>query len=54
LPAENGRFEDPEVQARLRQVLQNRVRTEFEKQAIDRAEDRTVVWKSPNFTRGLD
>ena len=54
LPAENGRFEDPEVQARLRLALQNRVRTEFEKQAIERAEDRTVVWKSPNFTRGLD
>lgn len=54
LPAENGRFEDPEVQARLRMVLQNRVRTEFEKQAIERAEDRTVVWKSPTVTRGRD
>lgn len=54
LPAENGRFEDPAVQARLRQVLQNQVRMEFEKQAIERAEDRTVVWKSPTATRGRD
>lgn len=54
LPAENGRFEDPAVQARLRMVLQNRVRAEFEKQALDRAEERTVVWKSPMVTRGQD
>lgn len=54
LPAENGRFEDPEVQARLRVVLQNRVRAEFEKQALDLAEDRTVVWKSTAVTRGQD
>lgn len=53
-PAENGRFEDPEVQARLRLALQNQVRTEFEKQAIGRAEERTVVWKSPLIARGRD
>ena len=45
-PAADGRFEDPEVQARLRNLCQQRVIAEFRLQAMDRAKLRTEVWTS--------
>ena len=51
LPAANGRFEDPQVQARLRAICQNQVLNEFRQQAMQRARVRTEVWRSPSLGR---
>ena len=44
LPARNGRFSDPEVQAQVRQIATEKVIAEFRMQAIKRAQQRTEVW----------
>lgn len=51
LPAANGRFEDPQVQAKLRRICQNQVLDEYRQQAMERAKVRTEVWRSPAFER---
>jgi len=51
LPAADGRFEDPQVQAKLRRICQNRVLDEYRQQAMERAKVRTEVWRSPAFER---
>ena len=47
LPARNGRFEDQDVQDELRILCRNSVLAEFERQALDRARQRTEVWMAP-------
>lgn len=49
--AANGRFEDPDVQARLRNLCQQRVIAEFRQQAMERAKLRTEVWKGATAGR---
>lgn len=48
-PAADGKFEDPEVQLRLREICEKSVLGEFWKQALERAADRTEVWRSYEF-----
>lgn len=48
-PAAAGKFEDAEVQARLREICEKSVVQEFYKQALERAADRTEVWRSSEF-----
>jgi hypothetical protein len=51
-PAANGRFEDPDVQRKLRDECERRVRVEFLLQAQQRAVERTEVRKVlPDFAR---
>ncbi|MBL9078535.1 MAG: peptidyl-prolyl cis-trans isomerase [Planctomycetes bacterium] len=47
LPARNGRFEDPDVQEELRAICRKGVVEEFEKQALERARQRSEVWVAP-------
>lgn len=44
-PARNGRFEDPDVQNELRRICRNSVIGEFQKQALERARQRTEVYR---------
>lgn len=46
---QNGRFEDPDVQDKLRARCQDRVVAEFLRQALERAEFRTEVWQSESL-----
>ena len=48
-PARNGVFEDPEVQIELRNLCMQSVENEFLKQALERAANRTEVWKTPEL-----
>jgi len=48
-PQRHGKFEDPEVQLALREIASRKVVTEFAEQALERARDRTEVWKNPAF-----
>lgn len=48
-PAREGRFEDPDVQLELRSICLDSVINEFTKQALERAANRTEVWKSQVF-----
>jgi hypothetical protein len=41
----NGRFEDPDVQRELQQLCANSVYREFRHEAMDRAKQRTEVWR---------
>ena len=50
-PASNGRFENPEVQARVREIASRKVLFEFRMQALKRAQDRTEVWIYENGRR---
>lgn len=45
-PARNGRFEDLDVQDELRQMCYRGVVEEFRKQALERARQRTEVWRT--------
>jgi hypothetical protein len=47
--ARNGQFADPDVQQELRKICEDRVRLEFEAQAMGRARLRTEVWQSPGM-----
>lgn len=47
--ARDGRFEDAEVQLELRAICLESVIGEFTKQALDRASDRTEVWRAKLF-----
>jgi len=51
LPALDGKFEDPEVQARVRDIASKKVLLEFRAQALERARDRTEVWIYQNGRR---
>jgi hypothetical protein len=51
LPARNGRFEDPAVQAQVREMATNRVFLEFRAQALEQARERTEVWIYQNGRR---
>lgn len=44
-PARNGRFEDLDVQNELRRLCRESVIGEFQKQALERARQRTEVWR---------
>jgi hypothetical protein len=46
-PARNGRFEDLDVQNELREMCRSGVIEEFKKQALERARQRTEVWRMP-------
>jgi len=46
LPARNGRFEDLDVQDELRLMCHRGVVEEFRKQALERARQRTEVWRA--------
>lgn len=51
VPARDGKFEDPEVQAELRQIANQKVLQEFRAQALGRARQRTEVWIYQNGRR---
>ena len=51
VPARNGKFEDPEVQAEVREIASRKVILEFRGQALKRARDRTEVWIYQNGRR---
>ncbi len=51
-PTRNGKFEDPDVQADLRNLCEKRVRAEFLLQALERAKLRTEVWESETLFNG--
>jgi hypothetical protein len=50
-PARDGRFHDESVQQQLRRMCEDQVRLELERSAMERAEDRTVIWLSPSLLR---
>jgi hypothetical protein len=52
VPEENGRFEDPEVQDKLRNQCDRTVFDEFLGQALERAAFRTEVWESDLVSGG--
>ena len=49
--ANEGRFEDPRVQAIVRNIASKQVQLEFRQQAQERARDRTKVWVYENGRR---
>jgi len=51
LPARDGKFADPEVQAELRRIASDKVLREFREQALTRAKQRTEVWVYQNGRR---
>jgi len=51
VPARDGKFQDPDVQAELRQIASQKVIEEFRAQAQSRAEQRTEVWIYQNGRR---
>ncbi|MCK5941725.1 MAG: peptidyl-prolyl cis-trans isomerase [Planctomycetes bacterium] len=51
LPARDGKFEDPEVQAEVRRIASEKVILEFRGQALQRARQRTEVWIYQNGHR---
>ena len=51
LPARDGKFTDPEVQAELRRLASDKVLREFRQQALTRAQQRTEVWVYQNGLR---
>ena len=51
VPARDGKFQDPDVQAELRQIASQKVIEELRAQAQSRAEQRTEVWIYQNGRR---
>jgi hypothetical protein len=51
LPAREGRFEDPEVQAEIRTRLESLVWVGLMRQTVERARDRTEPWYPPVLVR---
>ncbi|MEC8252980.1 MAG: peptidylprolyl isomerase [Planctomycetota bacterium] len=51
LPARDGKFTDPDVQADIRRIASDQVLREFREQALNRARQRTEVWIYQNGRR---